>query len=194
MQWAIVLRVLGELANSDTAKAVARTIVPLIVLAECCSWYAVITTNYFGNVLENSLWTVSFALVAFALFRLAFRFRRVARAALTGLALGAAAYVGFMSTVDVPMYFTRWQADLAGGKAFLGLLSGLHDVASNWVVTRDAPQWRDEIPWMSLYFSLAVWASLGLAVFGRLTHLLPHYLARPRRIAALLPAGARAAG
>ena len=45
----------GRLGNSDTAKNISKVIIPLIVLAECCSWYAVITTNYLGNVIENSL-------------------------------------------------------------------------------------------------------------------------------------------
>jgi hypothetical protein len=32
-------------------------------------------------------------------------------------------------------------------------------------VTRDLGEWKDEITWMSLYFSAAVWASLALCVF-----------------------------
>jgi hypothetical protein len=31
-------------------------------------------------------------------------------------------------------------------------------------VTHDIGEWREEIPWMSLYFSAAVWASLALCV------------------------------
>jgi hypothetical protein len=31
-------------------------------------------------------------------------------------------------------------------------------------VTHDLAEWKDEIAWMSLYFSLAVWASLALCV------------------------------
>jgi hypothetical protein len=31
-------------------------------------------------------------------------------------------------------------------------------------VTHDLAQWKDEIAWMSLYFSVAVWASLALCV------------------------------
>ena len=31
-------------------------------------------------------------------------------------------------------------------------------------VTHDIAEWRDEIAWMSLYFSAAVWASLALCV------------------------------
>jgi hypothetical protein len=31
-------------------------------------------------------------------------------------------------------------------------------------VTHDIAEWKDEIAWMSLYFSAAVWASLALCV------------------------------
>jgi hypothetical protein len=177
-QWAIMLGALGTLANSDTAKNIARLIVPLIAIAECCSWYAVITTNYLGNVLENSLWTVTFALVAIALVRLVTRFRGAVQLAIAAAAFGSFGYVIFMGTIDVPMYFARWQADLASGKQYLSALAGIHDVATRWIVTHDIAEWRDEIAWMSLYFSLAVWTSLTLGGFGLVRHLLPRYVAR----------------
>ena len=31
-------------------------------------------------------------------------------------------------------------------------------------MTHDLAEWKDEIAWMSLYFSAAVWASLALCV------------------------------
>jgi hypothetical protein len=46
IQWAIVLRELARITRSDTAKNIARAIVPLIGIAECFSWYAVISTNF----------------------------------------------------------------------------------------------------------------------------------------------------
>jgi hypothetical protein len=178
VQWAIVLRELARITHSDTARNISKAIVPLIVIAECCSWYAVISTNFLGNVLENSLWTVAFLLIAIALLRLYFSFRGVAQVAIGAMATGVAAYVVFMSAVDVPMYFVRWQTELADGTQFLGLFSGLYDLATRWVVTHDIAQWRDEIPWMSLYFSVAVWTSLLLGGFGLVRHLLPRYRAR----------------
>jgi hypothetical protein len=179
IQWAIVLGELGKLAYSDTAKNIAKIIVPLIVVAECCSWYAVITTDFLGNVVENSLWTVTYLLIAVAFTRLLYRFRGPVQIALAAAIAGIAGYIVFMSTVDVPMYFFRWQAELSGGKEFFGVLSGLHDVATRWVVTHDVARWQDEIPWMSLYFSMAVWASLMLGCFGLVKHLLPRYRVRP---------------
>ena len=178
IQWAIVLRELGRIAHSDTARNISRLIVPLIVLAETCSWYAVISTNFLGNVLENSLWTVTFALVAVALARLAISFRGVVQLFIAAIAAGAAGYVLFMSTVDVPMYVARWQAELADGRQILGVLAGLQDVASRWIVTHSIARWRGEIPWMSLYFSVAVWTSLLLGGFGLVRHLLPRYRVR----------------
>ena len=178
VQWVIVLRELGRIAHSDTAKNIAKLIVPLIALAEICSWYAVVSTNFLGNVLENSLWTIAFVLVATALIRLAASFHGIVRWMIIATAAGAGGYVLFMVTIDVPMYLQRWHAAVASGHALLGLLAGLHDVASRWIVTHDLARWRNEIPWMSLYFSVAVWASLLLGGFGLIRHLLPHYRVR----------------
>jgi hypothetical protein len=180
VQWAIVLRALGDAANADTARRIAKSIVPLVVLAEGCSWYAVITTNYLGNVLENSLWTAIFLFIGIALRQLFTRFRGLPQIAVAAATAGVAGYVVFMCLIDVPMYFVRWQAELASGKDFFRLLPGLHDVATRWVVTRDIANWREEMPWMALYFSAAVWASLLLASFGLARQLFARYcVSRP---------------
>jgi hypothetical protein len=187
IQWAIVLRTLGKLADSDTAKTISRLIVPLIMLAEWCSWYAVITTDYLGNVLENSLWTATFLLIALALLRLAPRFRGIAKVVIAAAVAGIAGYLVFMVTVDVPLYIDRWQSETASGHAFFGLVAGLHDVAGHWVVAHDFTRWRHEIPWMSLYFSVAVWVSLALAAYPLIAHLLPRYCMQPPKKAARRP-------
>jgi len=62
-QWAVVLYCLADSAQSGTVRKIAKAIVPLIILAECCSWYAVITTDYLGNTVENSLWAATFLLI-----------------------------------------------------------------------------------------------------------------------------------
>src|SRR5262249_32348190 len=48
-QWAIVLHQLGGIAGMDANVNVAWAIVPLILVAQCCSWYGVLTTNYLAN-------------------------------------------------------------------------------------------------------------------------------------------------
>src|SRR3954470_23509124 len=48
-QWAIILAQLGAIADAETAVNMARIIVPLVVIAEICSWYAVVTKNFLYN-------------------------------------------------------------------------------------------------------------------------------------------------
>jgi len=67
----------------------------------------------------------------------------------------------------------RWQAEIADGRRALGFFAGLQDLAGRWIVTHSITQWHHEILWMSLYFSVAVWASLMLGGFGLVRHLLP---------------------
>jgi hypothetical protein len=163
-QWAIILAQFGGTADADTTLNAAWAILPLIIIAECFSWYAVLTTNYLGNAIENSIWAAAFALVWVGLCRLLPEFNGSVRVMLSVGLVGIAIYLAFLITIDVPMYLGRWKAGPADGGKLFGLLEGLHDARTRWVVTHDIAQWKDEIAWMSLYFSLAVWASLALCV------------------------------
>ena len=179
-QWAIILHQLGTMTGSDTTLNAAWVIVPLILIAEGFSWYAVLTTHYLGNAIENSIWAVAFSAVGIGLCRLLPEFDGPVRVVLAITIIGIAAYLVFLMTVDVPMYLSRWRADLAdGGKALLKPLEGLRDVSTRWIVTHDLAEWKDEIAWMSLYFSAAVWASLALCVCYALKGDLQRYRTEP---------------
>jgi hypothetical protein len=163
-QWAIMLYQLGTMTGADTTLNAAWVIVPLILIAECFSWYAVLTRHYLGNAIENSIWAASFFVVGIGLCRLLPEFDGVVRVVIVVAITGIAAYLAFLMTVDVPMYLSRWRAGLADGSKLLRPLEGLRDVSTRWVVSHDFAHWKDEIPWMSLYFSAAVWSSLALCV------------------------------
>lgn len=183
IQCAIVLRQLAAIAKSDGVRRIANAIVPLILIAECFSWYSAITTSYLGNTIENSLWAVSFFLIAAALLRLLGAFHGVVKVAIGTAFASVIGYLLFLCFIDVPMYFVRWQSDLAADKELLGLLSGLNDVSTRWAVTHDIAHWKDEIAWMSLYFSVAVWGSMALCAVVLIKDHLPKYCraaARPR--------------
>lgn len=162
-QMAFHLRRLGRSVGSRAAVLLSYPILPMIATAECFSWYAVLTTNYLGNAVEESLWTASAALLvagcAAAWPRCGARRRRL----LAIPFVAGPCYLAFMSLVDVPMYLGRWRADRAAGRAFLSLADGWRDAAHRWVVTFRLDDWRAEIPWMTLYFTAAVWISLTLA-------------------------------
>jgi hypothetical protein len=83
-----------------------------------------------------------------------------------------------------------WKTDLASGKELLGFFAGLYDVSTRGVVTHRIALWSDEIAWMPLYFSVAVWTSLALCGFVLVKDRLPQYRATavwtPRLMARLL--------
>ena len=107
------------------------------------------------------------------------RARAVARVPRRGPSRGwrAGASSLFMCTVDVPMYFTRFLADKAAGRAYLPLGPGpARCNSTRWVVTHALADWHEEMAWMGLYFSIAaVWASLALCVVYTLDGHLPQY-------------------
>jgi hypothetical protein len=174
-QWAIILDQLGSMTGADTTVNAAWVIVPLILIAECFSWYAVLTTNYLGNAIENSIWAVAFFIAGAGLCRLLPEFDGPVRGFLVVAIVGIVAYLAFLMTIDVPMYLNRWRAEGLSGSKLLGPIEGLRDVSTRWVVTHDLTEWKDEIAWMSLYFSMAVWASLALCVCYSLSDHLPRY-------------------
>jgi len=175
VQWAIILHRLGTMTGAETTVNAAWLIVPLILIAECLSWYAVLTRNYLGNAIENSLWAVAFFIIGVGLCRLLPEFNGVVRMCLILAIAGIAGFLAFLMTVDVPMYLKRWRTGDADGDKRLTPREGLRDVATRWVVTHDHAEWKEEMTWMALYFSLAVWSSLALCVFYSLEHHLPQY-------------------
>src|SRR5215475_6617423 len=81
-QWAIILSQLGAIVGADTTLNAAWAVVPLILVAECFSWYAVLTRNYLGNAIENSIWAIAFFVVGIGLCRLLPEFHGPVRAVL----------------------------------------------------------------------------------------------------------------
>jgi len=157
-QWAMYL----QASELDCVRLVSLTIVPLILIAEVCSWHAVLTTNNLGHVFENSLWGISAALIVGSLVVIESQGPQSRSLLLTVWALGGAVYVAYIFIADVPMYWSRWKTDEAQGRQYLGVAQGITDVARRRVVSRLWEDWSSEVTWMTLYFSLGVWVSISL--------------------------------
>jgi hypothetical protein len=162
-QMALHLRRLALAQGAAAALALSRLIVPIIAVAETCSWYAVITTNYAGNACEESLWALAGGLLLAGCIALWPRCGARLRRLLLVPFVAAPAYLLFMATVDIPMYVSRWRADSSAGSRYMSLTDGLWDLTHRWVATRQWSDWHAEMPWMTLYFSVAVWISIALA-------------------------------
>jgi hypothetical protein len=142
--------------------AYALCVVPLLAAAQVFCWYSVATLNHGGHAIEESLWTFTHAgsgvCMAVAWFRAPAALKPFT---LIGAVL-AAGFVAFMTTVDVPMYVRRWKAGRAGGSVYLPVLPGLRDAWSRRIPTQRWEDWKEEVAWLTMYFSCAVWVSLAM--------------------------------
>jgi hypothetical protein len=161
-QWALLLWQFSHTTGSRAGKTTALALVPLIAIAETFSWYAVLTTANVGHVVEESLWGLSAALLVASVVSIRKRCPAALQPLLAATCAAGIVYVAFMFMVDVPMYWSRWNADQMSGRAYLSLSQGVADASGRWVVSHRWADWKNEIAWMSLYFSVAVWLSIAL--------------------------------
>ena len=162
-QCALLLHQAGSSKNNRVVVMVSLLLIPVIVVAEFASWYAILSTNYLGHVVENSIWTFSAVLLLASLVLLWPHNNRPQRHFLAAMMVFAVGYIIFMVSVDVPMYWSRWSADQMEGIKYLSLSQGILDASLACVVDFSWDVWRMEIPWMTLYFTVAVWVSISLA-------------------------------
>ncbi len=160
-QWAVMLRESSRATGSMVGKVVSLALVPLIAVAETCSWYSVLTTSNVGHVAEETLWGLSVALLLASAAVILPRSTPARRRALAAWCTAGVVYVAFMFLVDVPMYWARWIADEAAGRHYMTIAQGLIDVSRRRVVSHAWTDWKNEVAWMSLYFSVAVWISIS---------------------------------
>jgi hypothetical protein len=161
-QWALLLREVSRATGSIHSSITAAAVVPLIAIAEACSWYSVLTTSNFGHVLEESIWGLTAGLLVMSLIALWPRCHVALRLPLAVWCFAGIAYVAFMFMIDVPMYWSRWVADETSGRLYMSIAQGLLDAAQRRVVSHRWEDWTNEVAWMSLYFSVAVWLSIAL--------------------------------
>jgi hypothetical protein len=178
-QWALLLYATASAARSMFGKAVALGLVPLIAMAEVSSWRAVLTTSNLPHVLENSTWAISAGLAVSAMLAILPRCATPRRKVLFMWCIAGMAYVTFMFLFDVPTYWARHVADEALGRHYFTLAQGFADVSHRRVVSYRWEDWRSEIVWMTLYFSVAVWFSISL-VNARVPAMRSMGEARPR--------------
>ncbi len=161
-QLAFFLNFLAKKYDSSLVRSISYWVFPILFLAEWFSWYSVITTNYIGNTFEESLWCLSGILLAISTFSLVLRTEGRERILFLTMGIYASLYVMFMTTVDVPMYYQRFISDTIQGKDYLTISQGLHELNTNWHSTHSYTDWEGELAWMFLYFTTAVWVSLGM--------------------------------
>lgn len=160
-----------------------------IILAEFCSWTGVITGVQVWNASEESLWCIvtTVLLLCCGLLYIDLRawgkdkprgFRtsadrkaweeawKSANNFLIGYLIVTPPYILYLFLVDVPMYYSRWQAsgrNLPQWAPTIAAFANYINVPGCFVVTRDFDMWKEDMIWMGGYFTVAVWGAMWIA-------------------------------
>jgi hypothetical protein len=166
LQCALFVQRLSEIVAIPGLNAAADTFMPLVIIAELACWYAVLSLNHIGHAVEESLWALMMLALSAATGTAALAARGPLRVMLILCFLTYGVAAALTTVFDVRMYLRRWRKH--SSERQLTLAAGLVDSRLRWHPTSAWVVWREEAPWMTLYFSFGVWTSLAMVLLERL--------------------------
>jgi hypothetical protein len=141
----------------------------LNIIAQSCCWFSVLTHDQRGHVIEESIWMITvFSMIVvltnFILFEKKEKQlpKSVSLFIKTFLCFGVL-YVIFMCYVDIPMYYNRYLEDSFNNRKYKSFSEGFDEINRCMTISKDDTVWKEEIPWMTGYFTLAVWSSMFMS-------------------------------
>jgi hypothetical protein len=165
LQCALFVQRLADITHLPLLEVGAHSFVPLAVVAQVLCWYAVLSLNPVGHAIEESLWALLMLMLAAAFGTAAFAVEGPLRWMLIAGFLVYVAGAGLTMAFDVKMYLRRWRRSAVGVR--LSLATGLLDSRRRRHPTLAWEVWREEAPWMTVYFSAGVWTSLAMVLLER---------------------------
>jgi hypothetical protein len=165
LQCGLFVQRLADLTGVPLLSAMALTFVPVAVIAEIACWHAVLSLDHFGHAVEETLWAVIMLLLAMASGAAGLASEGVRAWLLLAGAVIYAAGAALTLAFDVTMYMGRRRAWASVER--LPLATGLRDCGRRRTPTRAWEVWRQEVAWMTLYFSIGVWTSLAMVLLER---------------------------
>jgi len=172
-QTALALRHVDREISSSTngtrwVQITAWAAVLVYVVAEGVSYYNVATLNEFWCAMEVLLDGLSYicmlpgAIYCFILARKTGA-ARSARVFLGVLSLVCVFYPAYNILVDAPMYMARYRADQRNNHThYLPFIEGLEDALVRRVVAHKLADWKQDMFWMTTYFSFGAWSGILL--------------------------------
>ena len=164
LQCSLFVQRLADITGMPWLDAGAHAFLPLAILAQLLCWYAVLSLNHIGHAIEESLWALMMLILSAAAGAAALAADGSFRVMLIVGCLVYGVGAGLTMAFDVRMYVRRWRMRAADVR--LPLATGLRDSHVRRQPTSRWEVWREEAPWMTLYFSVGVWTSLAMVLLG----------------------------
>lgn len=154
---------------------IGKVLIAANFVAQGFCWMGVTTTKQIWHVYEESIWTVSVLLLSVCCLFMHHYVNKLhvpnlvaethsVIVLMRGFIFCGALYVLYMLTVDIPLYYFRFQADEKRGAKYFTVTDGIADALKCHVVSQKYEVWKDDLSWITLYFSVAVWISLYIMI------------------------------
>lgn len=171
--------------NLNYLKKYIYIVIPIIVLAEVFSWLGSITEYQLWNVSEEILWLItSIMLIVISIFILnniknikSTKIKSIYYL-LSGIVPLATIFATFLIVVDIPMYVKRWiKGEQLEAKPLQQIFNefknkhrknfdnNIKDFRQCRKVDKSLNTWKEEMPWLTGYFTIGVWSTFVLTIW-----------------------------
>lgn len=162
LQLGLLVHQLGVHVGIQWVQTAAWFVPVFMVAAQGFCWHSVLTLNHITQAVESTLWAVGFSWMAALLAVIALSSSGwVTALAVFGI-LASLAFVAYVMSVDVPMYWRRYQHGRATGLVYMPLDQGARDAWNRRVHSGSWAAWRADALWLTPYFSFGVWISIAM--------------------------------
>lgn len=137
----------------------------IYVAAEATSYYNVATTNEYYCAVEVILDGVAYLVMFPAVLRLLCQCPKQCTSGkvyLVVMLIVTLAYPYYNTFVDAQMYMQRYHADQKAHKQYFTFWAGIKDAATRRIETHSLDSWKEDMTWMTAYFSVGAWSGILL--------------------------------
>ena len=141
----------------------------IIAIAQIFCWIGCITKNSLYNSIEESLWLVTFCILLFCAICIKNDLPNNGKGEMTKRMLSILIpsfiiYILFLFFIDIPMYYKNWKVSkdkISSDNFYNNMINFSKCNTINW----SYDLWKEEIPWQTGYFTLAVWSTIYLTIW-----------------------------
>jgi len=175
----------GKTTQTFCLKIKRIAFLPIIVnfVAQGFCWMGIITTKQIWHVYEESIWTISIFVLSLCCILMIESLNGLVekqdneRRNLNGeiqslvsfmkrFVFCGIAYCSYMILVDIVLYYNRFLEDEKKGTKYFTFSEGILDSMKCRKFSQSYDDWKGDLSWITLYFSVCVWLSIYLMNFG----------------------------
>jgi len=170
LQLGLLIHQLGGHAGLPWVQHTAWVITFCTIVAQVFCWHSILTLNHITQAVESFLWAAGFSWMAGLLTIIAMDTSGLIRMLAIAGTIGSVAFVAYAIMVDIPLYLRRFHSRRALGQQYLSVAQGARDAWGRREMSRNWESWRDDALWLTPYFSVGAWISMGLVFLPLALH------------------------